>query len=141
MFGRAWYTSYLLWVVCTLCGSLFVIIIPNRWNYIKLGCGFCNCLFLITKWMQCWRRLDCGRRHDVNFTDIKRNKNSDLEIMIKFLMYYSHLKNEKKNGHMIRGKNPLFHLYFLYIRSYQCMNMCINVPWQFEKILPESYPR
>ena len=86
--------------------------VPSSCNttvYLSLSLGFCACLFLIEKLMNCQRRLACGRQHGGNFNDIKSRK------------------KRGKNRNINRGKK-LFHIYIINIGSYQCMNMCINVP-------------
>ena len=49
-------------------------------------------------------------------------------------------KNERDNKTLILIEESNC-LIFFNIRSYQCMYMCINVPWKFEIILPDGYPR
>ena len=49
------------------------------------------------------------------------------EIILDVLL--ARKKREQKRTARLIEEKRLFHLYILNIESYQCMNMCINVPW------------
>ena len=73
--------------------------------------------------------MACGRRHDVNFTDINRNKKINPvnnEIVLDVLLANKTKKKQEKRN--INREKKLFRIYVLNIGSYQCMYMCINVP-------------
>ena len=61
--------------------------------------------------------------------------------MKQLSIYCGEEKRENKKTAKLIEEKRLFHLYILNTGSYQCMNMCINVPWQFEVILPDGSPR
>ena len=44
-----------------------VIIIPNRWNKIKLCFCFSTCIFIVKQVMIFWQLPTCGRWHDEKF--------------------------------------------------------------------------